>query len=71
MQDFDRRKLCLLFSPKNTQRVNLDIRYDGINHWIAKGIQWQCAKRSKTSKYFCEKRNVGFHPDCFKDFHIK
>ena len=22
--------------PKNTQRVNLDIRYDGIDHWIAK-----------------------------------
>ena len=70
-EDFDRRKLCLLFSQKNTQRVNLDIRYDGINHWIAKGNQPRCAKCSKTSKYFCEKCNVGLHPDCFKDFRIK
>ena len=57
--------------PKNTQRVNLDIRYDGIDHWIAKGNQRRCAKCSKMRKYFCERCDFGLHPDCFKDFHIK
>ena len=59
------------FPKKTTKRVNLDIRCDGIDHWIAKGNQRRCAKCSKTSKYFCEKCNVGLHLDCFKDFHIK
>ena len=68
---FRSEKTLPVIFPKNTQRVNLDIRYDGIDHWIAKGNQRRCAKCSKTSKYFCEKCNVGLHPDCFKDFHIK
>ena len=25
----------------------------------------------KRANIFCEKCNVGLHPDCFKDFHIK
>ena len=58
-------------APRRTQRVIPEIRYDGINHWIAKGNQRRCAKCSKTSKYFCEKCNVGLHPDCFKDFHTR
>ena len=68
---FQSEKTLPVIFPKNTQRVNLDIRYDGIDHCIAKGNQRQCAKCSKTSKYFCEKCNVGLHPDCFKDFRIK
>ena len=58
-------------APRSTQRVIPEIRYDGIDHWIAKGNQRRCAKCSKTSKYFCEKCNVGLHPDCFKDFHTR
>ena len=58
-------------APRSTQRVIPEICYDGIDHWIAKGNQRRCAKFSKTSKYFCEKCNVGLHPDCFKDFHTR
>ena len=66
------KTLPLIFSaPRSTQRVIPEIRYDGIDHWNAKGNQRPCAKCSKTSKYFCEKCNVGLHPDCFKDFHTR
>ena len=58
-------------APRSTQRVIPEICYDGIDHWIAKGNQHPCAKCSKTSKYFCEKCNIGLHPDCFKDFHTR
>ena len=68
---FRSEKTLPVIFPKNTKRVNLDIRYDGIDNWIAKGNQRRRAKCSKTSKYFCEKCSVGLHPDCFKDFHIK
>ena len=68
---FRSEKTLPVILPKNTQKNNLDIRYDGIDHRIAKGNQRRFAKCSKTSKYFCEKCNVGLHPDCFKDFHIK
>ena len=64
------KTLPLIFpSPRSTQRVIPEIRCDGIDHWIAKGNQRRCVKCSKTSKYFCEKSNVGLHPDGFKDFH--
>ena len=36
---FRSEKTLSVIFPKNTQRVNLDIRYDGIDHWIAKGNQ--------------------------------
>ena len=68
---FRSEKTLPFIFPKNTQRVNLGIRYDGIDHWIAKGNQRRYAKCSKASKYFCEKCNAGLHPDCFKDFHTK
>ena len=68
---FRSEKTSPVIFPTNTQRVNLDIRYDGIGHWIAKGNQRRCAKCSKSNKYFCEKCNVGLHQDCFKNFHIK
>ena len=58
-------------APRSTQRIIPEIRDDGIDHWIAKGNQRRCAKCSKTSNYFCEKCNVGLHPDCFKDFHTR
>ena len=64
------KTLPLIFpAPRSTQRVIPEIHYDGIDHWIAKGNQRRCAKCSKTSKYFCEKCNVGLLPDCFMDFH--
>ena len=66
------KTLPLIFpAPRSTQRVIPEIRYDGIDHWIAKGNQRRCAKCSKTGNYFCEKCNVSLHPDCFKDFHTR
>ena len=66
------KTLPLIFpAPRSTQRVIPEIRYDGIDHWIAKENQRHCAKCSKTSKYFCEKCNVGLHPDYFIDFHTR
>ena len=50
-----------------------NLRYDGINHWLVKGAQRRCAMDGckGTSKYFCEKCNVGLHPDCHKIYHFK
>ena len=36
---FRSEKALPVIMPKNSQRVNLDILYDGIDHWIAKGNQ--------------------------------
>ena len=49
-----------------------NVRYDNIGHWIVKGTQRRCALYGckGTSMYFCEKCNVGLHPDCFKTYHI-
>ena len=39
------KTLPLIFpAPRSTQRVIAEIRYDGIDHWIAKGNQSRCAK---------------------------
>lgn len=48
-----------------------NLRYDGWNHWLIKGSQRRCAMEGcrGTSKYFCEKCNVGLHPDCHKVYH--
>lgn len=48
-----------------------NLRYDNLNHWIVKGGQRRCALPGcrGTSKYSCEKCNVGLHPDCFKIYH--
>ena len=46
---FRSEKTLPVIFQKNTQRINLDIRYDGIDHWIDKGNQRRCAKCSKTS----------------------
>ena len=52
---FRSEKTLPVIFPKNIQGVNLDIRYDGIDHWIANRNQRRCAKCSKMSKYFREK----------------
>ena len=43
------------------------------NHWIAYRQQRRCArKRCKgTSVVYCELRNVGLHPHCFKTYHFE
>ena len=41
---FRLEKTLPIIFPNNSQRVNLDIRYDEIDHWIAKGNQRRCAK---------------------------
>ena len=60
-------------SPPATKlsKVIDEVRYDPINHWIGKGRKWRCASCPKTTQYFCEKSNVGLHPDFHKQFHIK
>ena len=36
---FGSEKILLVIFPQNTQRVNLDISYARMDHWIAKGNQ--------------------------------
>ena len=58
-------------SARKLSKVSDEVRYDAINHWVGKGKQRRCASYQKTTLYFCEKCNVGFHLDCQKQFHIK
>ena len=50
-----------------------NLQFDGVNHWIVKGTQRRCSLPGckGTSKYFCEKCNVGLHPECFRLYHSK
>ena len=58
-----------IFPPaRKLSKVSDEVQYDAINHWIGKGKQRICASCQKTTLYFCEKRNVGLHPDCHKQF---
>ena len=52
-------------------KVSDEVRYDSISHWIGKGKQRRCVSCQKTTLYFCEKCNVGRHPDCHKQFNSK
>ena len=58
-------------APRKQEEVSSSIRYDQTNHWIAKGKQRRCGNCSKSSIYYCEKFNIGLHPECFKDYHTK
>ena len=66
-----------IFPPaRKLSKVSDEIQYDAINHWIGKGKQRRSTSCQKTTLYFCEecnveKHNVGLHPDCHKQFHIK
>ena len=60
-----------IFHPARKLSEVSEVRYDEINHWIGKGKQRRCAQFQKITLYFCEKCNVGLHPDCHKQFHIK
>ena len=53
--------LPLIFpAPRSTQRVIPGIRYDGIDHWIAKGNQCRCAKCSKRANIFVKNAMLVF-----------
>ena len=56
---------------RKLSKVSDEVRYDAINHAIGKGKQRRCASCQKITLYFCEKCNVGIHPDCHKQFDIK
>ena len=56
---------------RKLSKVSDEVRYDSINHWIGKGKQRRCVSCQKTTLYFCEKCNVGRHPDCHKQFNSK
>ena len=56
---------------RKLSKVSDEVRYDAVNYWIGKGKQRKCASCQKTTLYFCEKCNVGLHPECHKQCHIK
>ena len=61
-----------IFPPsRKLSKVSDEVRYDAINHWIGKRKQRRCASCQKTTLCFWEKCNVGLHPDCHKQFHVK
>ena len=56
-----------IFLPtRKLSKVSDEVRYDRINHWIGKGKEPRYASCQKTTLYFCEKCNVGIHPNCHK-----
>ena len=61
-----------IFPPAGKlSKLSDEVRCDAINHWIGKRKQLRCASCQKSTLYFCEKCNVGIHPDCHKQFHIE
>lgn len=47
-----------------------DVRYDGKEHWIVKGLtERRCKQCGKKTIYRCEKCDIGMHPDCHKAYH--
>ena len=56
---------CSLHHPAN------NLYFDGINHWITKGLQRRCPLREYigTWVYYCKRCNVGLHSECFKSYH--
>ncbi|XP_046402080.1 piggyBac transposable element-derived protein 2-like [Ischnura elegans] len=62
-----------LVAPRTMRQAITDGRFDGHNHWISKiKTHRRCGHCGKSSKFICEKCNVGVHPDCcFKEYHVK
>ena len=61
-----------IFPPsRKLSKVSDEVRHDVINHWIGKEKQRRSASCQKTTLYICEKCDVGLHPNCHKQFHIK
>ena len=50
-----------------------DIKKDNLGHLPIKGRHRKCALSScsGTPKFSCVKCNVGFHPECFYDYHMQ
>ena len=59
--------------PGSRSQPREHVRYSATNHWIIKGRQRQNEKLGcfRTSRYFREACNVGLHPDCFKEYHLR
>ena len=56
---------------RTLSRVSDEVRYDAINRWIDKGKERRYTSYQKATLYFCKKCNVGLHPHCDKQFHLK
>ena len=56
----------IFLPPRKLSKVSDEVRYDAINHGIGKGKQPRYASCQTTTLYFCEKCNVGIHPNCHK-----
>ena len=64
------RKSTTIFLPaRKLSKLSDEVRHGALNHWISKGKQRRCASCQKTTLHFCEKCNVGLHPDSLKQFH--
>ena len=54
------------------QKHNIDSRYDGMNHVIAKqGNQTRCAECHKKTIFRCEKCDVALHVKCSVEYHTE
>ena len=62
----------LLRGSRKLHHPAKNLCYDGINHWLVEGSQRRCAMKGckGTTKFFCEKCNVGLHFDCHKTYHV-
>jgi len=57
---------------RNSQKRNIDSRYDGMNHVIVKKRkQTQCAQCHKNTTFRCEKCNVPLHVKGSAEYHTK
>jgi DNA excision repair protein ERCC-6 len=53
-------------------RILHEIRFDGLNHFVAKGrTQRRCALCAKKVTHVCKKCDVGLHVRCFVEYHSK
>ena len=64
-------KLGSSFHPMRGKKVPVDVRYDGLCHYIGpiSDGQKRCAQCGKKVQRKCNKCNVALHVECFEQFH--
>ena len=62
-------QIAIFPGSRKKTKVSDEVRFDKLSHLIGKAKQRRCAEYAKTTLYFCEKRNVALHSECFKEFH--
>lgn len=56
---------------KRSAPVMQDVRYDGLNHFLRKCQTRRCGNCTGKAAFFCIKCDVGLHPRCHEDYHVK